>query len=102
MKVVKKGAGQKVWAKECTCTGKGNGGGGCGAKLHVEQGDLFQTRFVEDYLDTPKRYITFECPECKVFTNIAAPFKAEDLPDDDVWKKRQKKRKKFNADEVIV
>jgi hypothetical protein len=43
MKILKKGREQKGWTREEICTGVGNGGGGCGAKLLVEQGDLFKT-----------------------------------------------------------
>lgn len=70
MKVLKKGTGQKGWSKECVCTGKGNGNGGCGAKLLVEQGDLFQTS--SSAMGEVDYYVTFECPECKVWTDIDA------------------------------
>ncbi len=64
MKVIEKGTGQKGWAQNHVCSGMGNGMGGCGAKLLVEQGDLFKTGGDEDSL------ITFECVECGVLTNL--------------------------------
>lgn len=43
MRIIEKGRPQQGWSREEICTGKGNGGGGCGARLLVEQGDLFVT-----------------------------------------------------------
>lgn len=86
MKVLEKGSGAKSWSKECKCTGEGNGGGGCGARLLVEKTDLFQT-----YQSCMGReedwYITFQCPECHVLTDIKAPFSSRDLPTHKEWKK---------------
>lgn len=68
MKVLEKGTGQKGWAREEFCTGFGNGNGGCGAKLLIEQADLYKTQsHVRDETDT---FITFRCVECKVETDI--------------------------------
>lgn len=74
MKVVKKGRKQKGWAKEHDCTGNGNGRGGCGAKLLVEQDDVFMTES-HHYDGSHEYYHTFQCPECGVLTDIPlAPF----------------------------
>jgi hypothetical protein len=79
MKVLKKGTGAKGWSKKCTCSGSGNGGGGCGAKLLVEEGDLFATS--SSALHETDYYITFSCPECKVFTDIKGyPGRWDELP----------------------
>lgn len=83
MKVLEKGRAQKGWAKVYICTGKGNKGGGCGAKLLVEQGDLFKT-CSSHYDGSTDYYVTFECIECKVFTDIEdtsdSPIRLRDLP----------------------
>jgi hypothetical protein len=69
MKVIEPGNPQKGWAKQYSCTGKGNGGGGCGAKLLVEEGDIFRTS--RGFYDgSTESYDTFECSECKVWTDI--------------------------------
>ena len=89
MKVLEKGRPQKGWAKEYECTGKGNKGGGCGAKLLVEQGDLFHTySHARDETDT---YTTFKCSECGVLTDIPSgdvPYNAG-IPSQQVWEQRQ-------------
>ncbi len=69
MKVLKKGRGQKGWAKKSVCTGKGNGMGGCGAKLLVEEGDLIRTGS-HHYDCSSEYYTTFICPECGVMTDL--------------------------------
>jgi hypothetical protein len=69
MKVIKEGRKQKGWAREFTCTGVGNDGGGCGAKLLVEQGDVFHT-YHYDYGGGEESYNTFRCPSCKVLTDL--------------------------------
>lgn len=80
MKVISKGSGQKGWAVETLCTGAGNGNGGCGAKLLVEQGDLFQTSNTDIGGDTDY-FATFKCPECGVLTDIKEyPGRASELP----------------------
>lgn len=69
MKVLEKGRPQRGWAKEYECTGKGNKGGGCGAKLLVEQDDLFHT--YASYMGRDEEWFTtFRCPECGVLTDI--------------------------------
>jgi len=69
MKVLKKGRPQKGWAIKCVCTGAGNGNGGCGAKLLVEEADLYETRS-HHYDGSTDYYVTFTCPECGVQTDI--------------------------------
>lgn len=69
MKVLKKGRNQKGWSIKATCTGSGNGNGGCGAKLLVEQDDLFKTHHY-DYGGGHDLYITFKCSNCGVLTDI--------------------------------
>ena len=68
MKVLKKGRKQKGRAKECTCTGKGNGGGGCGAKLLVEENDVYRTS--SSCMGEVDYYQTFRCPDCGVETDV--------------------------------
>lgn len=69
MKTLKKGRTQKGWAKEFDCTGKGNKDGGCGARLLVEQADVFETKS-HHYDGSTDCYATFKCPECGVLTDI--------------------------------
>lgn len=89
MKTIKKGRPQKGWSKKFTCTGKGNGGGGCGAILLVEQGDLFHT--VSTALHETDYYITFQCCECGVLTDVTeAPFHPCDLPHSSEWLRQHK------------
>lgn len=77
MKILKKGRAQKGWAKEFDCTGSGNGGSGCGAKLLVEQDDVFRTAS-HHYDGSSEYYNTFKCPCCYVWTDIteSLPFRA--------------------------
>lgn len=87
MKVLKKGRPQKKWAIECECTGIGNGNGGCGAKLLVEQDDIFKTESYH-YDGSHNDYNTFECPECGVLTDVGnVPFSVPKLS---AWKKAQR------------
>jgi hypothetical protein len=76
VKVLEKGRGQRGWSTEATCTGKGNGGGGCGAKLLVEQADIFETTHTDMKMETD-HFATFKCVECGVLTDLPAmpPFK---------------------------
>ena len=69
MKVLEKGRKQKGWTTETACTGYGNGNGGCGAHLLVGIGDLYKT--YSHALSETTTYITFECPECGVETDLA-------------------------------
>jgi hypothetical protein len=71
MKVLKSGSGQKGWSTKATCTGDGNQGGGCGAKLLVEEPDVFKTMTGGNYGgDSPEPCATFKCPECGVLTDL--------------------------------
>lgn len=69
MKVLKKGREQNGWSTEQICTGEGNGKGGCGAKLLVEQGDLFHT-YRSYYDGSEDTFTTFKCAQCGVKTDI--------------------------------
>jgi hypothetical protein len=68
MKVIEAGRPQRGWAREEYCTGYGNQGGGCGAKLLVEQGDLYKTQ--SHCRDETETFITFQCMACGVQTDI--------------------------------
>lgn len=68
MRVIEKGR-LSAWASEAYCTANGRGRGGCGAKLLVEQGDLYLAR---DMLGAPGSP-AFRCPECGAQTRIAVP-----------------------------
>ena len=73
MKVLRPGREQRGWAGEFACTGNGNGGGGCGAKLLVEEGDIFDTFQGANYGgDSPERVQTFACGACGVWNDIPA------------------------------
>lgn len=69
MKVLKPGRKQAGWSVETTCTGTGNGNGGCGAKLLVEQSDLFKTSRTDMKCETDY-FVTFRCSECGVLTDL--------------------------------
>ena len=69
MKVLAKGRKQTGWSKKATCTGRGNGDGGCGAKLLVEEPDLYLTHS-SHYDGSNETYVTFRCCECGVQTDI--------------------------------
>jgi len=71
MKVIKKGSGQKGWAKELECTGAGNGNGGCGAVLLVEQSDIKYTGEINgSYCESGDPAYGFVCPECDHMTDV--------------------------------
>ncbi|MBI4434955.1 hypothetical protein HY635_04065 [Candidatus Uhrbacteria bacterium] len=92
MKVIKKGRPQKGWTKELKCTGEGNGDGGCGAKLLVEEGDLFRTE--SHALNETDYYITFRCPNCNALTDIddrVGNISAHELPHYSAWRKRRRR-----------
>jgi non-canonical (house-cleaning) NTP pyrophosphatase len=71
MKVLKQGSGQKGWSTKAICTGQGNGGGGCGAELLVDEEDLYQTS--STVRDETDYFVTFDCPECGVKTDLENP-----------------------------
>ncbi len=68
MKVIAKGRPQKGWAVEVACTGKGNGNGGCGARLLVDESDVFETQ--QNCRDETDYFTTFRCVECGVLTDL--------------------------------
>lgn len=71
MKVLKKGNGQKGWAKEFKCTNFRNGDSGCGAKLLVEETDVKYTGSKHCYGDNyPDYFYGFVCPECGNVTDF--------------------------------
>ena len=73
MKVLEEGT---QWSKEFVCTGEGNNETGCGAKLLVEEADLFETEQSDWRNENIQYCVTFQCPKCKVLTDIpkkAAP-----------------------------
>jgi hypothetical protein len=88
MKILEPGRPQKGWSTECVCTGNGNGHGGCGAKLLVEEADLFKTTsHCRDETDT---YVTFRCAGCGVLTDLASDKRPPHhvfvkLPNQSVW-----------------
>jgi hypothetical protein len=87
MKVIEPGRQQKGWSTEAVCTGKGNGGGGCGARLLVEQPDLFLThRYVHVDHDV---FVTFKCICCGVLTDLGEAYTipVRGLPDHGDWEK---------------
>ena len=67
MEVLQKGKG---WHLKEKCTGKGNGDGGCGSLLKIEEQDLFITMNY-CYDGSSDRYITFQCPVCKWYTDLS-------------------------------
>lgn len=68
MKVLRAGRSQKGWSAEKSCTGEGNGLGGCGAKLLVEEADLFTT--TSSARDEVTYYVSFCCMACGVITDL--------------------------------
>lgn len=69
MKVLEPGRAQIGWATEAECTGAGNGGGGCGAKLLVDQSDLYITSHT-DYGGGTDHFVTFKCVSCGSETDL--------------------------------
>jgi len=69
VKVLEKGREQSGWAAEFICTGNGNGGGGCGAKLLVEEADVYLTSR-SSYDGETESFTTFKCCDCGVETDI--------------------------------
>ena len=68
MLILQPGRERPIWSREVECTGAGNGGDGCGARLLVEEDDLFRTYAgarVESHVRT-----TFECCACGALTSI--------------------------------
>jgi hypothetical protein len=89
VKVITPGRPQKGWAKECICTGAGNDGGGCGARVLVEQGDLFQTG-KHSYDGSSEYFVTYECGACGVLNDIKdSPFSGQALPTRSAWEEQR-------------
>ena len=84
MKVLKKGRKQKGWSIKETCTGYGNGLGGCGAKLLVEEADIYEDGSGGDGDDYCRIFI---CPEC----GVVSIFLDKEIPST-IWEKTQKRR----------
>lgn len=101
MKVMEKGRPQKGWSTEAVCTGKGNGDGGCGAKLLVEQADIYRT--ASHCRDETDYYETFQCPECGVETDLkGVPSSVVTvLPSKAVWIRSSRTRKAMTLTEAI-
>jgi hypothetical protein len=70
MKVLEKGRTQKGWSTEIVCTGAGFGGEGCGAKLLVEQPDLYTVLDGTGYAEGLNFAAAFTCSECGVETKL--------------------------------
>lgn len=94
MKILEPGREQKGWSTEATCTGNGNGGGGCGARLLVEENDLYCT--YSQCRDETNSYVTFKCPSCDVETDLSTTPSTitSRLPSKATWNKRQRKTSK--------
>lgn len=87
MKTLLPGRKQKGWSTETTCTGNGNGNGGCGAKLLVEQTDLYITRsYCRDECDT---FATFTCHECGMETDLRRMPPVQ-IQSKESWQRRRK------------
>lgn len=69
MKVIKKGREQRGWAMEKICDGHGFGGGGCGARVLVEEDDVYATSR-GDGEGGNEYFRTFRCCECGVQNNF--------------------------------
>lgn len=61
------------WSMEVRCTGAGNGLTGCGAKLEVEEDDLYITES-EHYWGETDYFYTFRCPLCNEETDISSNY----------------------------
>ena len=84
MKVLKEGRPQKGWSSEQKCSGAGNHGGGCGAKLLVEEDDLFET--CASYMGRDEEWFTtFRCSACGVLTDIVPRPPIHNLPSRMTW-----------------
>lgn len=92
MKVIKKGTGQKGWAKELVCRGYRRNNDGCGAVLLVEQADLFKVYLDGDWTEAGPPSPAFKCPECGQCTDVPAKEYAgsvRDLPAKRDWEQKE-------------
>lgn len=88
MKTLEKGRDQIGWSIEEICSGRGHGSGGCGAKLLVEQPDLFKATYRT--FEETENAVSFRCSECGVLTALKeqVPLHVyQELPYRHVWVK---------------
>lgn len=86
MKIIADGrTGQVSWSERYDCTGAGHGDGGCHASLLVEKSDLYKS----DGIHAGASFYTFQCPQCKVETNVYIPLLPFAVPSRDEWMKQQ-------------
>ncbi len=78
MKVLKQGRTEKKWSVESICTGAGNERDGCGAKLLVDEGDVYLTYNAS--IMRHQEYVTFRCPECGFETDLAGEGRRGSVP----------------------
>jgi hypothetical protein len=91
MKVLEKGT-PYLWQLDIRCTGSGNGGKGCKAKLQLDKEDLFSTSSHPYGDSNPTYFVTFQCCECQVLTDLKTeqwPCHWAELPTKDDWIKRR-------------
>lgn len=73
----------------------GNGRAGCGAKLIVEEADLFMT-YSSHYDGSNDSYVTFQCGQCGQRTDIPRRnviHIKQPIPGHQAWEKRQQQAK---------
>lgn len=103
MKVIEPGTGRKRWEKEFTCTGMGFTNDGCGAKLLVEEVDLYQVNLGSSGMDeSPDEYcFAFICPECGAESRVDSVLLPQHvqgrIPSKPAWKRRQAETKSTPA-----
>ena len=91
MKILEPGEPTKrPWSRVIVCTGRGNGFGGCGAKLLIEEGDLFFTTLSDE---TATQCDTICCHQCSRLTDLGnLPFTVTRHAGQHEWERTQKKR----------
>ena len=58
-----------VWKIEAICTGHGNDDKGCGAKLVINENDIFVTAHFGSVCET-EFFFSFRCPKCGKLTDV--------------------------------